>query len=118
MTRSKRRIAVFDINNCYVSLNADGFDEIAEKIQAERAAWRSALGVMRGFRIPEKPIPAGRTALEVELAIVTQQLTEAFRAMEALPPGQERQSQAFAMVSYRERRCLLLCALRDDGGVE
>lgn len=114
MSRSNRRPGTFNLKYCHVSLNADGFNEIAKRIEAKQAAWHSALGVPRALRIPEKPIPAGRAEREAELAIVTQLQLEAFRAMEALPPGQERESQSFAMVAYRERGTLLRFAIRDD----
>lgn len=113
-TRSSRRIGVINPDHCHFSFNAEGFQHICDRIKAKRLAWRVALGTPRGFDIPQKPIPSDKAELEAEHALVTEQQLEAFKAMQTLPSGQERESQAFAMIAYRERRWLLSFAMRDN----
>jgi hypothetical protein len=96
-----------------VQLTGKAAAEICARIAAKRAAWRQALGVPQGFPIPDKPIPTTMAEIEAELARVTELENAAFRASLRLPPGPEHESQALAMVAYRDRRVMLICALRE-----
>jgi len=112
-SRSSPPYSVMDPNNCTFSFTAEGFQPICDRIKAKRSARQAALGVPCGVKIPPEPIPSDRAELEAEHAVVTEKELEALKAMQTLPPGQEREAQAFAMVAYRERRWLLSFAMRD-----
>jgi hypothetical protein len=83
--------------------------EIANRILAERAAWKSALGVPQGFEIPRKPMPTTWEELGVELAEVTAKLEEVTAACLGDPPAsQERESLTRHMLTLQERLWELL----------
>jgi hypothetical protein len=102
-----------DWERAQVSLNAYGFQKIAEKIEAERAAWRKALGVPQGLEIPDDPIPPTAEACRAEIERVRKLEIAALDLRYALPPGQEYESAGAAMVYWRGRRWSLECAIRD-----
>ena len=82
-------VPVLDWDKAHVSLNGYGFMKIAEKIQAERAAWRNALGVPRGFQIPDHPLPATAGECRSEIERVRKLEVAALELRCVLPPGQE-----------------------------
>ena len=92
----------------YISLNSIGAARIAKRLLAERMAWRLALGVPQGFKIPEKPMPATLEDLEAELAEVSAELAKVTGARFAAPLGQEAEALGFNMVALRDRRWKLL----------
>jgi len=107
----KRHYTAADIG--HVRLTGGAMVEICNKIAAERAAWRKALGMPQGFDIPKKPVPATAEECPAEIVIVKRLEVEAYHLSISLPPGQERESAGNAMVFYRDRRWILMCAIRD-----
>jgi hypothetical protein len=83
--------------------------EIAKRIHAERAAWKSVLGVPQGLKIPKKPMPTTWEELGVELAEVMAKLEEVTAAcLGDPPPSQERESLARHMRTLEFRMWELL----------
>jgi hypothetical protein len=106
-------VPVLDWDKAHVSLNGYGFMKIAEKIEAERAAWRNALGVPRGVQIPDDPLPATAEECRAEIERVRKLEVAALELRYVLPPGQEYESAGAALVYWRGIRIRLECAIRD-----
>lgn len=103
----------FTLSDLYVSLTGEAMIAAADRILAEDAAQRRALGVPDGLEIPAKPIPPTKAECLAELAELTELQREAYEARMSLPPGPECESAGEAMVYYRDRRVRIACAIRD-----
>ncbi len=97
----------------HVQLTGEAMTELANKILAEEAAQRRALGVPDGLEIPPKPMPATKAECLAEIAELTELQRAAYEASLSLPPSPEHEFAAAAMVAYRDRRIRLGCAIRD-----
>ena len=97
----------------HVRLTGAAMVEICNNIAAERIAWRKAIGVPQGFDIPKKPFPPTAKECRAEIAELEKLEGDAYRLSCSLPPGPERESAGNAMVFYRDRRWILMCAVRD-----
>lgn len=97
----------------HFQLTGEAMIEIANKVVAERAARRKALGVPEGLEIPPKPIPATKAECIAEIAALIERQQKAYEASISLPPGPERESAGAAMVCNRDRRVRIACAIRD-----
>jgi hypothetical protein len=83
--------------------------EIGKRIVAERAAWKSALGLPQGFKIPKKPMPTTWEELGAELAEVADKLEEVSAAcLDDPAASQERESLARHMRTLQYRMWELL----------
>jgi hypothetical protein len=91
------------------SYSPEYLSEIDKRIVAERAAWKSALGLPQGFKIPKRPMPTTWEELGVELAEVTAKLEEVTAAcLGDPPPSQERESLTRHMLTLQNRMWELL----------
>jgi hypothetical protein len=111
--RSTHMTRHYSLADLYVSLTGEAMIAAAERIVAEEAAQRRALGVPDGFEIPPKPIPATNAECLAEIDELTELQREAYQIHISLPPGPECESAGAAMVFYRDRRVWLACAIRD-----
>jgi hypothetical protein len=93
-------------------LTTEAMIAIAERILAEKEAWRAALGVPKGVLVPDEPtLPATEEELRAEVAEISAKIEAITEARERAPHGQEAESLGFHLTKLHQRRWRLWAAL-------